>query len=77
MGMSALPTTGWTTDALDALLETLPEDGKRYESARPGAQARSLPARGRARVLDRQWRPCEMTAPLAIDVAELFADLED
>src|SRR5919199_171267 len=30
MGMP-LPTTGWTVDALDALLEALPEDGKRYE----------------------------------------------
>ena len=27
MGMSALPTTGWTA----AMLETLPDDGKRYE----------------------------------------------
>ena len=27
MGMHALPTTGWTVD----MLETLPDDGKRYE----------------------------------------------
>jgi hypothetical protein len=27
MGMSAFPTTGWTVDKL----ETLPDDGKRYE----------------------------------------------
>jgi Uma2 family endonuclease len=31
MGMPALPTTGWTAATLDALLETLPDDGKRYE----------------------------------------------
>jgi hypothetical protein len=30
MGMPAIPTTGWTVD----MLETLPDDGKRYEIIR-------------------------------------------